>query len=85
MIGDIVQPALMIGDRVDAQRDDFGVTLLEVGLQARHVAELGRADGREVLRMREENGPVIADPIVEVDFAFRGVGAEVWGLGVDPQ
>ena len=39
-------------DRIDAEADDLDVALVELGLQLRHVAELGRADGREILGVR---------------------------------
>src|SRR5262249_11844495 len=38
------------------------------------------ADGREVLRVREEDRPLVADPLVEVDLAFRGLGREIGGF-----
>ena len=44
-------------DGVDAQADDLRVALVELGLELRHVAELGRADRREVLGMREQDRP----------------------------
>jgi hypothetical protein len=47
------------------------------GLIVRHVAELGGADGGEVLRVREQHRPGIADPVVEADAALGGVGLEV--------
>ena len=40
---------------------------VELGLDLGHVAELGRADRREVLRVREQHGPRVADPVVEAD------------------
>ena len=46
-------------DRIDTQADDLDAALVELRLDAGHVAELGRADGREVLRMGEQNGPAI--------------------------
>ena len=70
-------------DRIDAQPDDLGVALVELGLQPGHVAELGRADRREVLRMREQDRPAVADPLVELDRALGGLGREVRRSGVD--
>jgi len=63
--------------RIDGQPDDLHVPAVEFRLDLRHVAELGRADGSEVLRMREENRPRVADPVVELDPAVRRVGLEV--------
>ena len=47
------------------------------GLSLRHVAELGRADRREILRMREQHRPGVADPFVKANAAFRGLSLEV--------
>ena len=35
------------------------------GFDLSHVTKLGRADGREVLRVRKQNGPRIADRIMK--------------------
>jgi hypothetical protein len=35
--------------------------------------------------MRKQNGPAIADPLVEVDRAFRSVGGEVGGFVIDSE
>ena len=49
------------------------------GLILRHVAELGGADRREILRVREQHRPRVADPFVEADAAFGGLGLEIRG------
>ena len=71
----------MLVGGIDAEADDLDVALVELGLQPRHVAELGRADGREILGVGEQYGPGIAEPVVELDVALRGVGFEI-GSGV---
>src|SRR5262249_44947565 len=58
---------------------DLHVSAVELGLDLRHVAEFGGADRGEVLRMREEDGPGVADPVMETDRAFRGLSLEVRG------
>src|SRR5690348_8313563 len=80
---DVLRPARVIAHRVDADADDLRVALVEFGLQARHRAELRRADGGEVLRMRKQNGPGIADPVVESNLALRGVRREIRGHVTD--
>ena len=40
-------------------------------------AELGGADRREILRVREQHRPFVADPVVEPDSAFGGLGFEI--------
>src|SRR5581483_3350678 len=56
-------PAAVRVDRVDGQRDRPDVAAVELGLQARDVSELGRADGREVARVGEEDTPAVAEPL----------------------
>src|SRR5207248_10460629 len=77
---DVLGPGLVAVDRVDRQPEDLHVPAVELGLDLRHVAELGGAHRSEGLRVREQNGPRIADPIVEADRPFRRVGLEVRGL-----
>ena len=59
------------------------VALGEFGLQTGHVAEFGGADGREVLGMGEQNRPAVADPLVEIDCALRGLDCEIGSFGID--
>src|SRR5262249_49764176 len=74
---DVPRPLRMVALGINGEADDLDVAPVELGLDLRHVAELGGTDGREVLRMREQNRPGIADPVVEVDPAFGCVGLEV--------
>ena len=69
---DVVGPPVVRIDHVDRKPDRLDVALVPLGLQARHFAELGRADRREVLRVAEEQAPRIAQPLVEAD---RTLGA----------
>ena len=62
---------------VDRQADDLHAAPVELGLDARHVAELGRAHRREVLGVREQHRPGVADPVVELDRALGGLRLEV--------
>ena len=54
---DVLRPPLVVARRVDGEADDLHAALVELGLGVGHVAELGRADRREVLRVREEHRP----------------------------
>src|SRR2546428_2040823 len=74
---DVLDPGLVIAHGIDAESDDLGVPLVELGLETGHVAELSGANGREVLRMREEDCPLVADPFVEVDLPLRGLSGEI--------
>ena len=64
---------------------ELDVALGELGLDLGHVAELGRADGREVLRMGEEDRPLVADPLVKLDLSLGRLGGEVGSDVVDTQ
>src|SRR6266404_8816973 len=82
---DILRPARVVTDRIDAEPDNLAVALVELGLQPGHVAELGRADRCEILWMREQDHPSIADPFMKVDNALGHLRSEVWSFGVDSQ
>jgi hypothetical protein len=76
------QPAcLSTGSTLRA--DDLDAALVELGLDLGHVAELGGADRREVLGVREQHRPFVADPIVKADLAFGRLGREIRDRIVD--
>ena len=60
----------MVAARVDRQPDDLHIAPVELRLDPGHVAQFGRADRGEVLRMREQDRPRIADPVVEMNATF---------------
>lgn len=67
------------------QSNHLHTTLLKLIFQLGESAELGRANGSEVGRVREEDGPAVADELVEVDLALGSQCLEVgglWGLSV---
>src|SRR6266545_6894431 len=66
-------------DGIDAQAHQLDAALVEFRLQLRESAEFGRANRREILRVREQKRPAIADPIVEFDCSFGGLGFEIGG------
>jgi len=66
-------------DRIDAEPDDLDPALVELRLDAGHVAELGGADRREILRMGEQDAPGIPEPIMEADMALGRIGLEIGG------
>ena len=61
-------------DGIDAQAHQLDAALVEFRLQLCESAEFGSANEREVLRVREQEGPAIADPVVEFDCSFGGLG-----------
>ena len=72
-----LQPLLVRHDVVDRQPDELDVASLELRLQQRDLAQLGGADRREVARMREQQAPAGAEPLVKADPAARGFRGEV--------
>src|SRR5215831_16136728 len=74
---DVFRPRRMTIERVDGKPDNFHVAPVKLGLELGHVAQLGGAHRREVLGMRKQHGPGIADPVMEADAAFRRLGLEV--------
>ena len=68
---DVFHPVGVIADGVRAQANDLTVAFFEFRLQAGHIAQLGRANWSEILRMREQNSPAIPYPIMKIDCAFR--------------
>src|SRR5207249_10780061 len=74
----VVGPSLMIAGRIDRQSHDLHVSTLELWLYFGHVTELSRADGREVLRMRKQDSPGVADPIMKPDPALSGFRFKIW-------
>src|SRR3546814_14693784 len=74
---DVLAPALVVLDAVDRQADDLDVALVPLRLQGGYAPELGGADRRVVLGVREEDGPAVALPLVEVDGALGAVSGEV--------
>lgn len=76
---DVLNPAIVAVDGVCGESDELCAALGELGLELRECAQLGGADGCVVLRMREEDHPLVADELVEVDGALGGLGLEVRG------
>ena len=76
---DVLHPALVAVERVDAQREGLAAALGEVVLQGGHEAQLRGADRRVVRRMGEEEDPIVSGPLVEADLPFGGLGFEIGG------
>ena len=75
----VLDPALVAAKSVRRQANELGATLVELGLQAGESTQLGGAYGGKVLRVREEDDPVVTDELVEVDGALGSIGLEVGG------
>ena len=71
----------MAADGVGRQTKELDAALGELGLEAGELAELGGADRGVVLGVGEEDEPLVADELVEVDRAASGLSLEVGGNG----
>jgi len=74
---DVRDPLVVGFEGIGRKADDLDTTLVKLGLLARYLAELGGADGGEVGRVGEEDGPRGADPLVELDRALRRLSLKV--------
>jgi len=74
---DVIGPLRVVADRIDGEPDDLDVPAVELGLDLGHVTELGGTDRGEVLGVRKEHGPGVADPVVEAEGAFCRLRLEV--------
>jgi hypothetical protein len=82
---DVRRPLGVIRNGIDAEANDLGVALLEFRGETGHIAQLRGAHGSEVLGMREQDGPAVANPFVEVNRAASCFRGEIGGSVVDAQ
>jgi len=82
---DVLDPGVVRVDVVGAQADQLHAACGELGLQLGEGAQLGGADRGEVIGVREEDGPLVADEVVEVDGPVGGLGIEVRGDGAQTE
>lgn len=61
------------------QTNELDTASSELGLELGKSTELSSTDGSEVIGVREEDGPLVTDELVEVDRAVGGVGIEIRG------
>ena len=84
-LADVLRPFGVLVDGVDGKAHQFDAAFVEFRLQFCERTEFGGADRCEILGMREQQCPAIADPIVELDLAFGGLGLEIRGHGANLQ
>ena len=82
---DILDPSSVRVDGVGRETDQLDAALGELWLELCEGTELGGADGCVVLRVGEENYPLVANELVEVDWALCGLGLEVGGNGTQAE
>lgn len=68
-------------DRVGRQTDQFDTSLGELGLKLCKSAQFGGADWCIILRVRNQDGPLIANPFVEIDWSCCSFRIEIGGDG----
>ena len=59
------------------QTYELHASLIELRLHLRERAQLRRTHGSKVGRVREQNGPFVADPLMKINVALGGFGGEV--------
>ena len=72
-----VSGGLKLQRKATHKTNHLDASLFKLILQLGEGTQLGGADGREVSGVGEENGPAVADELVEVDLAMGGKGLEV--------
>ena len=50
---------------------------VELGLESGNLAQLSRANRREIFRVAEEQAPLVTEPVMEADFAMRALLREI--------
>lgn len=74
---DVANPRMVFVERINANGDNFYISLIELVFVFRRRAEFGGADRRVVGGVREEYAPAITQPCVEVNRTLRGFSGEV--------
>ena len=82
---DVAFPLLMVLDAIYGHADHFGAALCPFIGELRNGAEFGGADRREILGMRKQDRPFIADPVMQGKCTLVGLDGEVRDLVVDTE
>src|SRR5712691_9169972 len=69
----------MLVDGIDAESHQLDAALVEFRLKLGQGAKLGGANRSEILRVREQQCPAVADPVMEFDLAVGGFSLEIRG------
>jgi hypothetical protein len=68
-----------LSNGIDAEPDQPDAALVEFGLKLCQGTEFSGADRGKILRVREQQRPAIADPVMELDLAVGSFGLEIRG------
>jgi len=82
---DVLDPSSVRLNGVGRQTDQLNATLGELRLKLCKSAELGGANRSVILGVGEENDPVVADELVEIDGPGGGISLEVWSDGSEAE
>ena len=82
---DILDPSSVRLNGVGRETNQLDSALCEFGLEFGKGAELGGADGGVIFGVGEEDNPLVADELVEVDGTSGGLGLEVGGDGTQSE
>ena len=82
---DVFDPLFVLIETIGTDADDLDVSFLKVFSSPGDLTELCCADWREIVWMREQDAPRIAEPFVEVDLAQRRLCSEVGSDGTKTQ
>lgn len=74
---DILDPAAMALNGVGRQANKLNTSSCELWLEFGKGAQLGSADRSVILRVREQDYPLVTDELMEVDRSSGGLGLEV--------
>ena len=70
---------------IGREANQLDTALGELRLELCESAELSGADGSVILGVREQDNPVVANELMEVDGTGRRFGFEVWGNGAQAE
>lgn len=76
---DVLDPSVVGFDIVGAQANELDAASSELRLELSESTELGGANGGEVIRVREQDGPAVANEFVESNRTVGGLSSEVGG------
>ncbi len=78
-IFNVSDPLIVLLHGVDRDHQSFSTPRRQLVFEFRCVAQLRRANRREISRVRKEHHPVISNPVMEPNAPLRCVGFKVGG------
>jgi hypothetical protein len=75
----ILDPLVVVFKSIGRDTKNLDIACSKVFSTTTDLTELGSANGREIARVGEEDGPRITDPFVELDRTCGGFSLKIWG------